>query len=87
LALNDQAKLLVRLAKFRWERDFNALPFHPISVDVDEELLPRASWVLSFLRAARLIPSVQLPLIQRQTQDSRVLGVTQGRRRKHDKTL
>jgi hypothetical protein len=77
---------LRRLEKVRRERDFNALPFNSIPVDVEEVFLHRAAWVVN-CRAARVIADVHLPLVPGQAQDAGLLGVTQGNGAKQDKTL
>jgi hypothetical protein len=85
-ALDHEAKLLPRLKKIGWQRYFDALPFNSITAGVEEVLLECAVGRLN-CRAARVIPYVQLPLVQRQTQHSGLLGVTERRGGKQGKTL
>jgi hypothetical protein len=77
---------LLRHAKIGWERDFNPSPLNSIPADVVIEFLQRAVWGVN-CRAAWIIPDVRLPLIQRQAQDARLLGVAQRHCGKQDKNL
>jgi hypothetical protein len=86
LALHHQTKGLMRLKKIGRERDFNSLPFNSITAGVEKIFLQSAIWRVNRC-TARVIPYMQAPLIQRQAQDAGLLGVTQRRGGKHDKSL